>query len=179
MTRTVTIAPVRKTLRVKAPQEIAFSVFTAGIDRWWPRQAHIGRSPMAAAIIEPFVGGRWYHRCQDGSASEIGQVLVWQPPQRLVLSWQIGNSCAQDQTSCGEGAMQYDPTLVTEVEVRFIAEGARATRVEFEHRHLERIGEGAEAYRTRVDGGWGGVLDGFCAEAARAGAAAAGTEVSP
>jgi uncharacterized protein YndB with AHSA1/START domain len=168
MTRTVTIAPVRKSLSVKAPQATAFSVFTAGIDRWWPRQAHLGSSPMARAVIEPFAGGRWYHRCQDGSDSEIGHVLVWQPPERLVLSWQIGNSCAN-------GDMQYDPKLVTEVEVRFIAEGAGMTRVEFEHRHLDRIGDGAEAYRTKVDGGWGGILERYAAQSAEA---AAGMEAS-
>lgn len=161
MTRTVTIAPVRKSLRVAAPQAIAFSVFTAGIDGWWPRQAHIGKSPMAAAIIEPFPGGRWYHRCADGSDSEIGHVLVWQPPERLVLSWQIGNSCVG-------GGFQHDPALVTEVEVRFIADGADATRVEFEHRHLDRIGDGAADYRAKVDGGWGGILEGFAAQAAAA-----------
>lgn len=161
MTRSLTIAPVRKSLSVQAPQAIAFSVFTAGIDRWWPRQAHIGKSPMAAAVIEPFVGGRWYHRCADGSDSEVGHVLVWQPPERLVLAWQIGNSCV-------DGSMHYDASLVTEVEVKFIAEGAGVTRVEFEHRHLERIGDGAEAYRTKVDGGWGGILERYCAQAAAA-----------
>ncbi|MGO8920968.1 MAG: SRPBCC family protein [Stellaceae bacterium] len=160
MTRSVTIAPVRKSLRVAAPQAIAFSVFTAGIDRWWPRKAHIGKSPMAAAIIEPFAGGRWYHRCEDGSDSAVGHVLVWQPPERLVLAWQISNSCV-------DRSWQYDASLVTEVEVQFIAEGAGETRVEFEHRHLDRLGDGAEAFRTQVDGGWGGILEGFAAQAAR------------
>jgi len=172
MTRSLTIAPVRKSLLVAAPQAIAFSVFTAGIDRWWPRKAHIGKSPMTAAIIEPFVGGRWYHRCEDGSDSPIGYVLVWQPPERLVLAWQIGNSCA-GQT---DGSLHYDPSLVTEVEVKFIADGAGATRVEFEHRHLDRLGDGAEAYRALVDGGWGPILDGFAALAAEE--AKAGTEAS-
>jgi len=161
MTLTVTIAPVRKSLRVAAPQATAFSVFTAGIDRWWPRQAHLGKSPLATAVIEPFVGGRWYHRCEDGSDSEVGDVLIWQPPERLVLAWRINNTCV-------DGNWHYDPSLVTEVEVRFIAEGAGTTRVEFEHRRLERIGEGAEAYRAKVDGGWGGILEGFAAAAAQA-----------
>ena len=67
MTRTLTIAPVRKTLQVKAPQATAFSVFTAGIDRWWPRQAHLGKSPMAAAIIEPFAGAGVPHPFAMGS----------------------------------------------------------------------------------------------------------------
>lgn len=156
MTRTVTIAPVRKRLRVEASQAIAFKTFTAGIDRWWPKSAHIGRSPMKAAIIEPRAGGRWYHTCEDGSETDAGRVLVWQPPERLVLAWQIN------------GNWQYDANLVTEVEVKFIADGAGATLVEFEHRDLERLGDAAEAFRARVDGGWGGILEGFAraAEAA-------------
>lgn len=169
MTRTLTIAPVRKSLHVAAPQAVAFAVFTEGIDRWWPRNAHIGASPMARAIIEPRTGGRWYHRCADGSESPVGHVLVWQPPERLVLAWQIGSSCVGDN-------FHYDPSLATEVEVRFIAESAAATRVEFEHRHLDRIGDGAEAYRAKLDGGWAGILEGYAAQAAKE--AASGQEAS-
>ncbi len=149
MTRTLTIAPVRKSLRVNAPQAIAFEVFTAGIDRWWPKTHHIGKSPMAAAIIEPFAGGRWYHTCEDGSESPAGRVLVWQPPERLVLAWQIN------------GNWQYDANLVTEVEVTFVADGAGATRVELEHRDLDRLGDAAEKFRAEVDGGWAGLLEMF------------------
>jgi uncharacterized protein YndB with AHSA1/START domain len=149
MTRTINITPVRKSLRVDAPQATAFEVFTAGIDRWWPKTHHVGVSPMKAAIIEPFAGGRWYHTCEDGSETQTGHVLIWQPPERLVLAWQIN------------GNWQYDSTLVTEVEVQFIADGATSTRIEFEHRNLERLGEMAETFRAQVDGGWGGLLELF------------------
>lgn len=162
MTRTVTIAPVRKRLRVKAPQATAFEIFAAGIDRWWPKSAHIGKSPMKAVIIEPRAGGRWYHTCEDGSEINTGRVLVWQPPERLVLAWQIN------------GRWQYDATLVTEVEVKFTADGAGVTLVEFEHRDLERLGDAAEEFRAKVDGGWSGILEGF----AKAAEAAAQTQAS-
>ncbi len=87
MTLTLTIAPVRRTLHVNLSAEKAFDLFANGIDRWWPRTHHPGSSPMAAAVIEPFAGGRWYHRCADGSESPFGHVLVWQPPERLLLAW--------------------------------------------------------------------------------------------
>jgi uncharacterized protein YndB with AHSA1/START domain len=106
---------------------------------------------METLIIEPKVGGRWYERDVDGSECDHGKVLVWEPPTRLVLIWQI----AVD--------WKFDPNLVTEVEVRFIADGADATRVELEHRNLERFGEGAEAMRQSIDSpeGWTGVLQLF------------------
>jgi uncharacterized protein YciI/uncharacterized protein YndB with AHSA1/START domain len=122
---------IKKQITVATSQERAFRVFTDGIDRWWPREHHIGASPLERSIIEPFAGGRWFARCQDGSEVDTGRVLTWQPPSRLVLTWQI------------TAAWKFDPDFVTEVEVSFIAEGPRSTRVELEHRHLERYGEAA------------------------------------
>ena len=118
-------APVRKTLQVKASQARAFEVFTAGFARWWPASHSIGKSPLKDAIMEPQVGGRWYERGEDGSECDWGRVLAWEPPARLVLSWQLS------------AQWKFDPDLRTEVEVRFIPEGDRLTRVEFEHRGLE------------------------------------------
>ncbi|MHB8885776.1 MAG: SRPBCC family protein [Methylovirgula sp.] len=149
MMPTVTIAPVRKTLHVHLPREKAFDLFTRGVDRWWPRTHHPAASPMKAAIIEPFAGGRWYHSCEDGSEIDFGHVLLWQPPERLILAWE--NNCN----------WRYDPEAATEVEVNFIAESATSTRVELEHRHLERLGDKAEEFFKRVDGGWGVVLECF------------------
>lgn len=149
MTHTITIAPVRKTVRVNLPQAEAFEVFASGIDRWWPRTHHLGSSPMTAAVIEPFVGGRWYNSCEDGSEADFGHVLVWQPPERLMLAWQTDGNC------------HYDQDLVTEVDIKFIAEGAAATCVELEHRHIERLGDKAETFRGQVDHGWGVVLECF------------------
>lgn len=152
---------VRKTISVDAPQERAFKIFTEGMDTWWPREGKsIGAQPLEAAVLEPRAGGRWYERDVDGSECDWGRVLTWDPPKRIVLAWQIN------------GEWAYDPDFVTEVEVRFIAEGANRTRVELEHRDLERFGDQAETIRRAFDSpdGWTGLLENF-AQAAPAPAA--------
>jgi uncharacterized protein YndB with AHSA1/START domain len=87
MNRTVTIAPVRKSIRVNANQAHAFEVFTSGLGRWWPRTHTIGKPPMQTAVLEPRLGGRWYELSADGSQADVGKVLVWEPPERFVISW--------------------------------------------------------------------------------------------
>ena len=82
-------APVKKTIVVKTNVERAFRVFTAGIDTWWPRDHHIGKSPMKKIVVENFQGGRCYSEQVDGTDCDWGKVLVWEPPRRLVLAWQI------------------------------------------------------------------------------------------
>ena len=148
---TITPAPVRKTIAVKAAPERAFAVFTANMGRWWLRSHSInGGVPMKDVIIEPRVGGRWYELGEDGSQCDWGKVLAWEPPRRVLLGWQI------------DGAWKYDPALITEVEVNFVPENG-GTRVELEHRHLERMGAAAKAARQAVDspGGWSGLLEAF------------------
>jgi uncharacterized protein YndB with AHSA1/START domain len=149
------IPPVRKQVMVEASQERAFQVFTAGIDRWWPRQHHIGQSPLKRSVIEPRAGGRWYAECVDGSECDTGRVLTWDPPSRLVLAWQITTE------------WKFDPDFLTEVEVTFTAEGPRRTRVELEHRNLERFGAGADELRKEIDaaGGWSLILEHYLAVA--------------
>ncbi|HEX5264227.1 MAG TPA: SRPBCC family protein [Phenylobacterium sp.] len=151
MSQTITPAAIRKTLTVRATPEKAFQVFTDGLDRWWPKSHHIGDSPLKKAILEPGVGGRWYGLGEDGTDELWGDVLAWDPPARLVLAWRI------------TGQWKYDPSLLTEVEVRFTAVGADETRVDFEHRALERLGDSEAAIqaRTSMDGGWGGILESF------------------
>ena len=145
------IAPVRKQLVVKASQSRAFAVFTAEMSRWWPATHSILKSPLKECIVEPRVGGRWYIVGEDGSSCQTGYVIAWQPPEALVLAWQIN------------AEWQFDPDLVTEVEVKFIAEGTDLTRIELEHRYLERMGGKAAEVRNAVDspGGWGGILESF------------------
>jgi uncharacterized protein YndB with AHSA1/START domain len=157
MHRTIMPSPVRKSVRVAAPPDRAFEVFTAGIGRWWPKTHHIGASDLDTLVIEPRAGGRWYERGVDGVECEVGKVLVWEPPARLVLGWQLTPD------------WKYDPDLITEVEVRFIAEGS-ATRVELEHRNLERLGDRAEALRQQIDSpdGWSGLLQLFAQSASQA-----------
>jgi uncharacterized protein YndB with AHSA1/START domain len=147
-------APVRSSVHVNAAPERAFEVFTSGIGRWWPKSHKIGQADLDRPVIEPQVGGRWYELDVDGSECEIGEVLVWEPPSRLVLIWQLTPEFA------------YDPNLKTEVEVRFTPDG-EGTRVDLEHRDLERMGDKAEAMRETVSGpgGWPALLQLYADEA--------------
>jgi uncharacterized protein YndB with AHSA1/START domain len=149
MTQTITVAPVRKRIRVNAPPTKAFEIFTAGMTRWWPRRQSINGSPIREVVVEPVAGGRWLERGEDGSECQWGQVLAWEPPTRLLLSWQITPQ------------WRYDPDLVTEVEVRFQADGD-GTVVELEHR-LDGYGPAGEQMRAVFDrpDAWEGTLRQF------------------
>ena len=149
----VTDTPVSKSVTVKTDAGHAFQVFTEGFDTWWPREHHIGKAPMKKAIIEGRVGGRLYTEQTDDTECDWGQILVWEPPVRLVIAWRISPQ------------WQFEPDLArtSEVEVRFIPQPDGSTRVDLEHRHFERHGAGWEAMRTAVDGamGWGELLNAF------------------
>lgn len=152
--------PVRKSVTVKASAEQAFRVFTDDIDSWWPRSHHIGKSPMKRIIIEPSVGGRCYTEQVDGTDCDWGSVLVWEPPRRFVMAWQITTS------------WQFEPDLAksSEVEVRFTPLPDGSTRVDLEHRYFGRHGAGAGGMRAAVDApdGWAGTLGLFAARVAQA-----------
>ncbi|MFT3725355.1 MAG: SRPBCC family protein [Hyphomonadaceae bacterium] len=151
MTKTIAIAPVKKSLIVETDQAHAFEVFTAGLDRWWPKEHHIGESPVAKSIIEPRLGGRWYSLHQDGKEVTTGHMTVWDPPKRIVFTWEIN----------GQWKPESNPKFASEVEVRFIAEGPSRTRVELNHYNFERMPdvEGAKGMRNGVDNGWPGILE--------------------
>jgi uncharacterized protein YndB with AHSA1/START domain len=150
---------VRKAVRVEAPQAVAWRVFTEQMGTWWPLDNYkIGKAKAVDATIEPRVGGRWYERGDDGSTCDWGSVLAWEPHRRLVLSWDI------------TADWQYDSSLKTEIELRFIPDGKGATRVELEHRHLERYGAACDQMRQIFDnegGGWRGLLEMFARVAAQ------------
>jgi uncharacterized protein YndB with AHSA1/START domain len=149
---------VRKVVSVRAPQMVAWRVFTEKMGAWWPLATYkIGKADAVDAVIEPRVGGRWYERGADGSTCQWGSVLAWEPPSRLVLSWDVSAD------------WQYEPTLKTEIEVRFSADGSDRTRVELEHRHLDRYGARRDEMRRVFDteGDWGRLLGAF-AQAAEA-----------
>jgi uncharacterized protein YndB with AHSA1/START domain len=152
---TSSIEPVRKSVVVSTSAERAFRVFTEEIDRWWPREHHIGTSPLKCAVLEPRSGGRWYAVAEDGTECDTGKVLTWDPPRRLVLGWQITSD------------WKFDPNFLTEVEVTFKPEGPKRTRVELEHRNLERYGAKAVDLRKSIDspGGWGRILENFVSHA--------------
>jgi uncharacterized protein YndB with AHSA1/START domain len=154
MTATIVIAPVRKSVHVNASQARAFEVFTSGLGRWWPLDHGIGNTPRKAAVMETRLGGRWYELAEDGTETPIGRIIVWEPPQRFVVTWDINSQ------------WQPDITVSSEVEVKFIADGADATRVQLEHRKFEQMGAGpGEKMRKDVDGGWPGLLERFRSEA--------------
>jgi uncharacterized protein YndB with AHSA1/START domain len=154
MTKTIQIAPVTKTITVNAAQARAFDVFTNGLDRWWPKTHGIGNTPIVRSIIEPRLGGRWFTQHEDGSETVTGRMLVWEPPSRIVFSWDIN------------AQWKPDTTVGSEVEVRFVAEGPARTRVELEHRKFEAMGEeDGTKMRNGVDSGWPGILELFKAQA--------------
>ncbi|MBF6210729.1 SRPBCC family protein [Nocardia puris] len=153
----MTVPVLRRSTGVALPLEKAFAFFTESFGSWWPSDYHIGAAEVAEAILEPRAGGRWYERGVDGSECDWGRVLVWEPPHRLVVTWQINGQWRYDP----------DPERASEVEVRFTADGPDRTTVELEHRHLDRLVDG-RAMHDRVSaepGGWGTLL-GIFAETA-------------
>jgi uncharacterized protein YndB with AHSA1/START domain len=155
MTATITLAPVRKSISVKASQAYAFEVFTSGIGRWWPRDHNISRRPLKDIAIETRLGGHWYELAEDGTRTNVGRIILWEPPKRFIITWDINSQ------------WQPDATVGTEVEVNFIADGD-TTRVELEHRSFERMGkEQGASMRKDVDNGWPMILEMFRTEADR------------
>jgi uncharacterized protein YndB with AHSA1/START domain len=131
---------------VEAPVERAFHVFTERFDEIKPRDHNMLEVDIAESIFEPREGGRVYDRGVDGSECQWARVLAYEPPERLVFSWDISP----------QWQLEADLSRASEVEVRFIAESPERTRVELEHRHLDRHGDGWEGLREGVGGdqGW-------------------------
>jgi uncharacterized protein YndB with AHSA1/START domain len=144
---------VQKKLSVNLPVERVFAVFTQDMGVWWPATHHIAKQAFTEITVEPRAGGRWFERAADGSECDWGRVLAWEPPHRVVFSWHLQADWNFDP----------NPEKASEVEVRFFAEGADKTRVELEHRKLERHGQSWEKVRTGVDspGGWTFILETF------------------
>ena len=137
---------IRHEVTVGAPIERAFTVFTEDFGRFKPREHNMLAVEIAETIFEPRVGGRIYDRGVDGSECQWARVLAYEPPHRVVFSWDIDP----------RWQIESDPDKTSEVEVRFIAETPELTRVELEHRNLERHGEGWEGLGEGVSGeaGW-------------------------
>jgi len=152
---TETAAVVRRQIAVEAPLERAFSVFTDRFGDFKPREHNLLSSPIAKTVFEPRVGGHIYDVAEDGSECRWARVLAYEPPERVVFSWDIGP----------DWQLVADPDNASEVEVRFIAETPERTRVELEHRNLDRHGPGWEAVRAGIDsdGGWPLYLDRYAA----------------
>lgn len=144
---TTTAAPVvRKSIVVDATLERAFSVFTERFGDFKPREHNLLQAPIVETTFEPHVGGHIYDRGADGTQCRWARVLAYEPPNRVVFSWDIGPTWQ----------LETDPANASEVEVRFIADGPDRTTVELEHRNLDRHGPGWDGVRDGVDsdGGW-------------------------
>jgi len=139
-------ASVRTQIVVEAPIERAFSVFTEQFDSIKPREHNMLAVEIAETVFEPREGGRVYDRGVDGSECHWARVLAYEPPDRVVFSWDINP----------RWEIESDLEKTSEVEVRFISETPERTRVELEHRNLDRHGEGWEGGRDAVgsEGGW-------------------------
>jgi uncharacterized protein YndB with AHSA1/START domain len=137
---------VRAQVVVDAPLERAFTVFTEGFGSFKPPEHNMLAVEIAETVFEPRVGGHLYDRGADGSECRWSRVLAYEPPHRVVLSWDISP----------QWQLETDLAKTSEVEVRFVSEAPERTRVELEHRHLERHGEGWEGEREGVasEGGW-------------------------
>ncbi|MGH8929928.1 MAG: SRPBCC family protein, partial [Egibacteraceae bacterium] len=130
------IEPVRVSVTVEAPAERAFALFTEGLGSWWPADYTWARDTLDTIGIEPRLGGRCFERGPHGFTCDWGRVLAWDPPQRLVLSWQIGPRREPEP----------DPGKASVVEVRFSA-GDPSVTVELEHRGFARHGDSGDLYR--------------------------------
>lgn len=137
---------VRHEVTVDAPPERAFRVFTERFGDFKPREHNLLQVPIAATVFEPRVGGHIYDRGVDGSECRWARIVAYEPPDRVVFTWDIGPTW-QVETNLER---------TSEVEVRFVGETAERTRVVLEHRRLDRHGEGWESVATGVNGdaGW-------------------------
>ena len=144
---------VRQEVRVDRSLADAFRLFTIGIGSWWPlEEGYSFGGPRAKEIyLEATPGGRFYERFVDGDELQVGRVVAFEPPHRIVFTW-------KDPDWSGE----------TEVEVSFVAEGA-GTRVTVEHRGFERLGPAADGAARRFGGGWPRVMEVFAGHARRHG----------
>jgi uncharacterized protein YndB with AHSA1/START domain len=136
---------VRTSIVVEAPLERAFSVFTEDFDKIKPREHNMLAVDIAETIFEPRAGGHIYDRGVDGSECRWARVLAYEPPSRVVFSWDISP----------QWQLETDPEKTSEVEVRFTAEAPERTRVELEHRNLDRHGPGWESARAGIEAGDG------------------------
>jgi uncharacterized protein YndB with AHSA1/START domain len=137
---------IRTSIVVEAPIERAFSVFTEDFGSFKPPDHNLLDVDIAETVFEPRAGGRLYDRGVDGSECHWARVLAYEPPNRVVISWDISP----------QWQIETDLDKTSEVEVQFIAESPERTRVELEHRNLDRHGDGWQGVREGVagDGGW-------------------------
>src|SRR5689334_24363184 len=155
MSTLVSAAPIKQSIVVEAPIERAFKVFTEDFGSFKPREHNLLSVPIAETVFEPKVGGHIYDRGVDGSECRWARVLAFEPPDRVVFSWDISP----------QWQIESEPDNASEVEVTFVAESPQRTRVELEHRHIDRHGAGWQELSDGVgnDQGWPLYLDRYAA----------------
>jgi uncharacterized protein YndB with AHSA1/START domain len=154
---TTTDTSARATTHVALPPDEAFRLFTDQMETWWDPTHHIIEAPLARMVLEPYVGGSLYDVGTDGSECRWSRVLAYDPPQLFVFSWDINL----------EWQLETDLSKCSEVAVTFTAEDG-GTRVDLEHRHLDRHGDGWVEMRDMVSKGWQSHgMDRYAAEASR------------
>jgi uncharacterized protein YndB with AHSA1/START domain len=160
MTSTTEETAVRHQIVVDVSAERAFQVFTEQLDQIKPREHNLLGVPIAETVFERYAGGSVFDRGEDGSECRWARVLAFEPPERFVISWDISP----------QWQLETDPDRTSEVEVRFVPEGPTRTRVELEHRHLDRHGAGWESERDGLGGddGWPLYLQRFAEVASQA-----------
>lgn len=146
MTLTSEETTVRQEIVINASREQTFTVFTEQFDKVKPREHNLLEVPIAETVLEPRVGGTIFDRGEDGSECHWARILAFDPPGRIVFSWDISP----------RWQIETDPARSSEVEITFTAEAPDRTRVVLEHRHLDRHGAGWESARDGIDGanGW-------------------------
>lgn len=155
MSTETTTTEVTTGVEVDASLAHAFHVFTAEIGSWWDKDHHILQAPLAEMVFEPYVGGHIIDRGTDGSECRWSRVLAYEPPHRVVFSWDINL----------QWQVETDPAKASEIEIAFSELSPTRTHVQLTHRHLDRHGEGWEGMRDAVSSGWD--LTEFAAVAAR------------
>ncbi|MCA9972223.1 MAG: SRPBCC family protein [Anaerolineales bacterium] len=150
---------IRRELTVPLSMEGAFALFTEGLARWWPPAYTWSQDVLDTIAMEPWVNGRCYERGPHDFTCDWGRVLAWEPPHRLVFTWQISPDRAPEP----------NPTRASEVEVRFEAKGALSTRLAFVHRYFGRHGADGARYRAMLDApeGWSTILNAYAEQAGR------------
>jgi uncharacterized protein YndB with AHSA1/START domain len=145
MTRTDATV-VRRQVVVNVPQAAAFTAFTGRFGDFKPPEHNLLAAPITETVFEPRAGGHIYDRAADGSQCRWARILAYEPPDRVVFSWDISP----------QWQIETDPDRTSEVEVRFVPEGTGRTRVELEHRHLDRHGPGWQSVADGIgaDQGW-------------------------
>ncbi len=140
------IEPLRLSFDVACSVDHAFTVWTSGIGTWWPAD-HTVTGEIVSVVLETAPGGRIFERTADGTEHDWGEVTLWEPPTRLGYLWHL----------------RRDRADATEVEINFVALGARSTKIEIEHRGWEHLGAEGQDWRDRNRAGWDTLLPHFAA----------------